>query len=243
MVTLRAHPIAPLSAGLLIASVLAVGGCDHGPGATSSQNSSENSYTVAEPLTSLMIDNPVGSTRIEGTDAAAVSVTETLHYTGDPPRTSHVVTGGQLTLTYACPPGTVSDGTDACGVSYVVKMPRRLATRIDNKVGEATLTGLAGELNLTTSTGDIDATGLTSRAVTARASTGAITLAFAAAPATVDAQTHVGSVTVRLPADTAYAVDAGSQVGSAEVTVRQDSGSAHHISARSQVGSVTVTNS
>lgn len=125
----------------------------------------------------------------------------------------------------------------------MAKVPRRLAVQINGEVGTATLTGLAGQLILTSITGSINATGLTSPAVTARASAGTITLAFTTPPANVDAQTQVGSVTVRLPANTAYAVDAGSQVGSAGVRVQQESGSAHRIRAYSQVGSVTVENS
>jgi hypothetical protein len=58
----------------------------------------------------------------------------------------------------------------------------------------------------------------------------------------VNAHAQVGSVTVRLPAGTAYAVDAGSQVGNTEVTVQRDPGSAHRVTARSQVGAVTVNN-
>jgi hypothetical protein len=47
---------------------------------------------------------------------------------------------------------------------------------------------------------------------------------------------------VQLPADSAYAVDAGSQVGVADVTVQRDPGSTHHIMAHSRVGSVRVSN-
>jgi hypothetical protein len=238
VVTLRTHPITALSIALLTASALALTSCNSGISTTGS----ENNYTITEPLTSLMIDNPVGSTQIEGTDATTVSVTEQLRYTGDPPQTSHVITGGRLTLSYTCPSRGINIGGDVCSVSYVVKVPRRLAVQIDDKVGEATLSGLAGQLTLTSSTGSINATGLTSGGVTARASTGAITLAFATPPTTVDAQTQVGSVTVQLPADTAYAVDASSQVGNVEATVRRDPGSPHRVRARSQVGSVTVNN-
>jgi hypothetical protein len=52
-------------------------------------------------------------------------------------------------------------------VTYLVKVPRRLAVQIDDKVGSTTLTGLAGPLALTSSSGNIDATGLTSATVTA----------------------------------------------------------------------------
>ena len=239
---MRPQSIMALGALLLTASALAlaVAGCETGTSIGIGTTAEQDTYTIAEPVTSLRIDNPVGNTHIEGTDDTTVSVTEQLHYTGDPPQTSHSVTSGQLNLSYTCPAETVNVNT--CGVTYVVTVPRRIAVEIDGKVGATTVTGLAGQLALTSSTGSIDATGLTSNAVTARASAGTITLGFTAPPTTVNAQAQVGSVTVQLPAGTAYAVDAGSQVGSAAVTVQRDPGSAHRVTAHSQVGSVTVQN-
>lgn len=240
---MRPQPIMALGTVLLTASALAVAGCGTSIGTTTTQNT----YTITEPVTSIKIDNPVGNTQIEGTDATTVSVTEQLSYTGDPPRTSQAITGGQLTLSYTCPSGLRMPPPPAvdvniCGVTYVVKVPRRIAVQIDDEVGATTLNGLAGPLTVTSSTGNVDATELTSGKVTARASAGTITLGFTTPPTTVDAQAQVGSVTVRLPAGTAYAVDAGSQVGSVEVTVQRDPGSAHHVTVHSQVGSVTVNN-
>ena len=220
---------------LLTASVPAVTGCGSRVGPITAQNS----FTITEPVTSVKIDNPVGDTEIEGTDATTVSVTEQLRYSGNPPQTRYPVSGGQLSLSYSCP--GVFD-VNSCKVTYLVKVPRRLAVQIDNKVGMIKLSGLAGPLTLTSSTGDIDASGLSSDAVTAHARAGAISLGFGAPPNTVDAQTEVGSITVRLPADSAYAVDAGSQVGVVDVTVQRDPGSAHHIVAHSRVGSVRVDN-
>jgi hypothetical protein len=249
---MRPQPTMALATALLTASALAVAGCDvstgidigtdPGTGIGSGAGSTQNTYTITEPVTSLTVDNPVGSTRIEGTDDPAVSVTEQLTYTGNPPQTSHPITGGRLSLSYTCPSEVVAINVDTCSVSYVVKVPRRIAVEIDDKVGATTLTGLAGRLTLTSSTGRIDATEITSSTVTARASAGMITLAFTSAPTSVDAQAQVGSVTVKLPAGTAYAVDAGSQIGTVTVTVARDPGSAHRVTARSQVGSVTVDN-
>jgi hypothetical protein len=233
---MRVQLIMALGAVHLTALVLALAGCGTSIGSSTTQNT----YMITEPVTSLRIDNPVGDTRIEGTDDTTLSVTEQLSYTGNPPQTNHPVTGGQLTLSYTCP-SRVIDG-NSCSVSYVVKVPRRIPVQIDDKVGAVTLIGLAGQLTLTSSTGNIEATGLTSSAVTASASAGAITLGFTAPPTTVDAQTQVGSVMVKLPAGTAYAVDAGSQVGSAEVTVQRDPESTHRVTAHSQVGSVIVNN-
>jgi hypothetical protein len=232
---MRPLPIMMVGTMALMASVPTVTGC---AGPVGGQVTAQNSYIVTEPVTSIKIDNPVGDTEIEGTDATTISVTERLRYSGNPPQTRYPVAGEQLTLSYSCP-GVFN--VNSCGVTYVIKIPRRLTVQIDDQVGVIKLTGLAGQLNLTSATGNIDATGLTSNAVTARAQAGAITLQFSAPPSTVDAQTEVGSITVRLPTGSAYAVDAGSQVGAADVTVQQDPGSAHHITARSRVGSVSVS--
>ncbi len=237
---MRPLPVMALGVVLLTASALVLAGCDTRIRTTTGQNTEQNSYTITEPVTSLKIDNPVGNTQVEGTDTNTISVTEQLSYTGNPPQTNHAITtGGQLTLNYTCPGGF---DINTCSVTYVVKVPRRLAVQIDDEVGGTTLAGLAGQLTLTSSTGNIDATGLTSATVTARASVGTITLGFTAPPTTVDAQAQVGSVTVRLPAGTAYAIDTGSQVGTVDVTVQPDPGSPHRITARSQVGSVSVYN-
>ncbi|MBV9060689.1 MAG: DUF4097 family beta strand repeat protein [Pseudonocardiales bacterium] len=233
---MRPLPAMIVGTMVLMGSVPTVTGC---VGPVGGQVTAENSYTVTEPVTSIKIDNPVGDTEIEGTDATTISVTERLRYSGNPPQTRYPVAGGQLTLSYSCP-GIFN--VNSCSVAYLVKIPRRLAVQIDDQVGVIKLTGLAGQLNLRSATGNIDAAGLASNTVTTRTQAGAITLQFSAPPSTVDAQTEVGSITVRLPAGSAYAVDAGSQVGAADVTVQQDPGSVHHITARSRVGSVSVAN-
>ena len=67
-----------------------------------------------------------------------------------------------------------------------------------------------------------------------------MTLEFAEAPATLQATTELGAVTIRLSATTTYAVEARSDVGSSKVSVREDAASPHKISVKTQVGAVTV---
>lgn len=229
-----------LGAVLLAASAMAVAGC----GTNIDTTARENTYTITEPVTSLQINNPVGNTQIEGTDTTTVSVVEQIRYASTPAQTRHSITDGELNLSYTCPSGVdnVTINVNVCGVTYIVKVPRRIAVQIDGQAGVVTLTGLAGQLAVTSSTGSIDASELTSATVTARATAGAITLDFTGPPDNVDAQAQVGAVTVLLPAGTAYAVDAGSQVGNVEVTVQRDAASTHRVAAQSQVGSVTVSN-
>ena len=71
-------------------------------------------------------------------------------------------------------------------------------------------------------------------------SAGAMTLELAEAPATLQATTELGAVTVRVPASATYAVDVRADVGSSKVSVQQDAASPHKISVKTQVGAVTV---
>jgi hypothetical protein len=121
---MRAQPITALGVGLLMCSVLPVSGC----GPTNGNAGSHNDYTITDRVTSLAIDNPVGNTRIEGTDATTVSVTEQLRYTGNPPQTRHEITDGQLTLSYTCPAEVNNVDGDACSVTYLVRCPTTRCT-------------------------------------------------------------------------------------------------------------------
>jgi hypothetical protein len=127
-------------------------------------------------------------------------------------------------------------------VTYLVKVPRRLAVQVDDKVGSTTLTGLAGPLTLTSQQRKHRRHRAHQRHGDRRANAGTIILGFTVPPTTVEAQTQVGSVTVRLPASTTYAIDTGSQVSVADVKFSRTPGSPHRVTAHSQVGSVSVYN-
>ena len=88
--------------------------------------------------------------------------------------------------------------------------------------------------------GAVEGTGLSGDTVVVQTQAGAMTLEFAEAPATVQATTELGAVTVRVPGNAAYAVDARTDVGSAKVSVRQDPAAPHKIAVKTQVGAVTI---
>jgi putative adhesin len=93
---------------------------------------------------------------------------------------------------------------------------------------------------VTTRAGAVEGSGLSGETVVVQTQAGAMTLEFAEAPATLQATTEVGAVTIRVPGNTAYAVDVRSDVGSSTVSVREDAASPHKISVKTQVGAVTV---
>ena len=73
-----------------------------------------------------------------------------------------------------------------------------------------------------------------------RSEAGAAELEFAEAPANVKAVTQLGAITVGVPNDRGYAVNAGADVGGSKISVRQDAASPHHIDARTDVGAIQI---
>jgi len=107
--------------------------------------------------------------------------------------------------------------------------------------GNITLTGIAGTMTAEAGQGSITATGLAARQATLTSGQSNIDATFSQPPALVVATCQMGSVTLRLPGNTSYAVTASAQMGSTSVRVPQSASSAHVVKATSQMGSVTVT--
>jgi hypothetical protein len=105
--------------------------------------------------------------------------------------------------------------------------------------GEISVSGAAGPLTLASHNGRVTATDVTTDRVRATSHNGAIRLELATAPAEVTAKSHNGGISVQLPGEASYQVDAEAKNGQVDVTVDQG-GDAHRVSARSHNGSITV---
>ncbi|MGW2207531.1 DUF4097 family beta strand repeat-containing protein [Streptomyces sp. NPDC001774] len=198
--------------------------------------SREQSYEISEPITALSVDEAVGKITISA-DNGPVKVKETLRFSNNEPATSHRVTDGTLHLVdNGC-------GKGSCSVDYDIRIPASAAVTVKTSAGEVTVTGLAGKLDLSASTGRIRGTGLTSQDARLRTSAGSVDVTFSRAPRVVDASATTGQVTLRVPGDAAYAVDAKSDLGSRKVDVAVDPASPHKIRVRVTVGSLSVLKS
>jgi DUF4097 and DUF4098 domain-containing protein YvlB len=111
---------------------------------------------------------------------------------------------------------------------------------VDAQAGAVTLTGLAGNVEVTTQAGAVQGTGIAGDRVTVRTQAGATELEFAEPPATVVTETEVGAVSLRVPRDVAYAVSVRTDVGKADISVDQDPASTHRIQVHTQVGAVRI---
>ena len=213
-----------------------------------------NTYPAAG-LTTVDVGNRSGSVRVVATDGDEVvvraEISEGLRATGE----RHEVVGDVLELRATCP----NFGSDWCGVSYELQVPRDLALVVradDGSVdvtgmtgvvdinadnGSVELTGLSGTIRASTDNGGVEGFDLRSPAVTVDSDNGSVSLEFTEAPTTVVATTDNGSVEVVVPADgAAYRVDVQSDDGSETDEVLEDPASPRSITIRTDNGSATA---
>ncbi|WP_127359827.1 DUF4097 family beta strand repeat-containing protein [Actinacidiphila soli] len=113
------------------------------------------------------------------------------------------------------------------------------ALKVSTKDGSVVIRDISGPLDISTGDGKVEATGVTSRRVTAHSSDGAVRLRFTTVPDQVLATTSDGKVTVELP-DERYDVSTTTGDGQVTVAVPRDSSSAHQVTVHTNDGSVTV---
>jgi hypothetical protein len=192
-------------------------------------------FAVTARVTTLVIKSGSGSIDVTGSDRGSIAVSQQASYGKTPPTATHVVSGTTLTLGYTCPSEFV------CSVSYDVQVPAGVAVQVSSSAGTITLMSLAGPVSAQTTAGLITATGLTSPTASLKSNAGGIDATFSSAPVSVHATTHVGPISISVPASASYAIDTHTYVGSSTVTVPKSPASAHAISASSDLGSITIS--
>ncbi|MGH7883313.1 MAG: DUF4097 family beta strand repeat-containing protein [Candidatus Dormibacteraceae bacterium] len=203
-------------------SVVACGSSNSGGGApnqgpisrSGDEQEQTTSYTVSDPVTSLVVDDHAGNVRVIGGDGNGVAVIERAVFQNTAPQATHKVESGQLTLTYSCPNGS-------CGINYEVHIPRSLSVQVNSDAGNVWLHSLSGEVKTNVQAGNVEA-------------------AFDQPPNMVNFTVGAGNLSLRLPGEDTYAVNATVEVGMSNVDVQQDASSSHKINARVNVGRLTI---
>jgi hypothetical protein len=239
-------PSAAVAAAVLTGAAAGISGC--GPRSSVTQE-----YAPTVPVSSLIVNDTVGSVSVSSGPGSGVSVTATISYGGSRPSLTHAISGQTLTLGHsAC---------TSCGVAFAVTVPRMAAVAIRLRTGNVTVADLGGDLSVVddtgavtmtsligdvfvqVSTGSVNGTGLSAMRASFQSRTGSIDVAFTAAPRQLSAVNGTGRVAVRLPSGTAYHVDASSQTGKVDVSVPRSSAVTHMVTAATITGRVSVSDS
>lgn len=199
-------------------------------------NPASSTYTIPGGVMAVSLDT-AGSVSVTGTSSRGpVTVTESPSYTASAPVTRHSVSrSGQLTLGYTCKTQVL------CSVSYDIKVPRGTALHVEGREGTVTLTSVAGPVTAQTVTGLINASGISSPSAVLKSGAGGINATFDAPPASVQASTDAGSVTIDVPGSDTYKISAHAVVGTTTISVPRSASSKHVITAHSDLGGIVIS--
>ena len=223
---------AVVGVGVALSALTACGGTGGGSTTTTTE---EQTYDVPQPINALAVDARVAAVTVE-TGNGPVTVTERYRFGDDKPSTSHRVDGSTLHLIDT---GCRNDEV-RCDVEFRVRVPAEASLLVKAQAGAVTVTGIAGRIDVTTEAGSFEGTTLTADEVSVTSQAGATSMEFAKAPATVRASTEAGTIRVRVPDGTAYAVEADTDLGASDISVQRDPASEHRIAVSSSAGSITV---
>ncbi|MEU9513267.1 DUF4097 family beta strand repeat-containing protein [Micromonospora sp. NPDC048169] len=199
------------------------------------QQTETRAYDLTDKVDALAVSSLGGRITVTAGSGGTVHVTETIRYTGAKPVPQHNVVGSDLTFTSGC-----ASHPGSCSVDYHLEVPATFKATLDSAGGTISVTGLSGELNLTSGGGAVDASGITPATITARTGGGAIQLTFTKPPESVRVDSSGGDVTLRLPRDR-YSIDAQGSGGTTTVEIPTDAASAHRIGVHSGGGDILVT--
>jgi hypothetical protein len=198
------------------------------------QNVVTRTETVAQPVTSLVVDSYGGQVQVASGPVSRVQVTETIMYDqhARTPAVMQSVSDGRLALSSrACasadctvdfrmivPPGvtaTVSTGGGPVTVSGTA------GTNVDSAGGSLVLRGVAGPLHADTGGGNLVGQDLAAPTATITTGGGDATVVFSAAPKSVKLSTDGGTAVLAVPGGP-YAVTADSGGGPESLGIATD---------------------
>ena len=118
-----------------------------------------------------------------------------------------------------------------------VAIPAQVATC---GLGDVAVSGVAGDVDITSGTGDVKAEGIAARRVSLSTGTGDVTATMAEAPDSLEASSGTGDVTATVPSG-AYRLDLSTGVGDTSTTgIQDDPTSPHLLSLSTGTGDVTA---
>jgi hypothetical protein len=228
--------VAGLGATLVLASV--AGAATWGAATGGLWRSVDQQQAYSQPAGGLRITGGASDIEVQGGGPAG-TVHVRRHLSWGPgssePTPRETWTGSTLDLDAQCR-GFLS----WCSVDYVVTVADASDVTVETGSGDITLTGSLGGVTLEAGSGDIETANLRAEQVTAEAGSGDIELELATPASPVSVRTGSGDVSVRLPQDTVYAVDAQTGSGDTEVSVPTNPDSTSTLRIRTGSGDAAV---
>jgi hypothetical protein len=173
---------------------------------TLAQQERDEHRTYAQPVNRIVVDLGEGRLSVRP-GGAGVTVDRHLSWSWIRPSTTEQWDGQTLNIHAVCgsrePPSVAVN----CTTDYALTVPAEVELDVRTQDADIRVDGVHGRLQLASSGGGIAVSG-TAGTVSARTGTGAVSLVFARPPASAEAFSESGDVTIVVPRDGRYRVHA-----------------------------------
>ena len=194
--------------------------------------------TISRHIERVVVRAGTGHVHLEGTEAPRVQVREQLQWLWRRPHVSTRLHGSTLAVSARCPD---TGPVNRCKADLDLAIPFDADVVVQGDSGEISAERLAGHLQLTTNSGDVNGTDLNPISVRANTDAGDVYLEFTTQPVSVSANSQSGDVEVVVPRGGEYRVDTTTEAGDVTVEgILRNDRALRSISATADAGDVTV---
>lgn len=203
-----------------------------------------HSQEYTQPVAEVEVDTEIGEIVLNHTGGSALNVQRDLTWRGMEPEHAESWSGATFSATGACDDDAlVGINADRCEVDYTLIIPSGVDAEAYNDIGDITVNGLDGALDLQTSVGDIEADNLKTTDTTVESSVGDVSLSFDEVYGDIVVTSSTGDIEIAVPDDgTVYDVRFDAGVGERSIDIATDPAieSDYTIWVTTSVGDVSV---
>jgi hypothetical protein len=215
----------------------------------------DETFTMDPGSRVLSVDLGRGDLLLTPSSSNHLEVRRTMRFSGRKPMVEERADASGARITIHCP----AVPKPVCAISYQIAVPDSYVVdlhassggidvralimerlRIEVSSGSTHLEDLTGPVEITSSSGSITGARLGVAEFTARVASGRTNLDFDIPPQRVNVAASSGAVTIRLPAEGAYDVEANSGSGTEEIQVPTDPASERRVTVSTSSGKVEV---
>lgn len=221
-------------AGLLtVALVIVTGFVLLGPMLRQSESTDQ---AMPSQVSRLDVSNGTGDVRIRAAKPGErPSATSTAEWGLRKPRTTVESAGGTTTIRGDCP-----SAVTVCSTEWLIVVPADTELEIQQGVGDVTLEGMSGDVDVSSGVGSVNLEEGTSENIDVEIGVGDVRIESVEPPRRVVGRVGVGDLTVALPDTATYRVDTDSGMSEVRNSLGSDTSSSRTVHVEAGVGGVTV---
>jgi hypothetical protein len=210
----------------------------------SPEQSETHSETFTQPTAGVDVTVEVGRIALNASADGSLVVDRETRWRGEKPEAHEAWSGETFTIDGECDDRLVVFwGGDDCEVDYTLALPSGATAKAENSVGEITMDGIDGAIDVETSVGSVEGENLRASETRVESSVGSISLEYAEVRGDITVIAGTGDVEIVVPDDgTTYDVVFQSDIGSEDIAIATDPSSRadYVIRVESSVGDLTV---